>query len=71
MRSKDKNAHIVPSEKVIEDFEGGSATTEKLSRVNDGSAAKSVFGTPLDQKPYDANIPRLCVFTFVLGLGNI
>lgn len=40
-----------------------------------GSASKvsnkSFFGSKINDKVYDANIPRLCVFTFVLGLGNI
>ena len=32
---------------------------------------KSFFGSKINEKVFDANIPRLCIFTFVLGLGNI
>ena len=32
---------------------------------------KSVFGTPQTERNYEANIPKLCFFTFVIGLGNI
>ena len=37
--------------------------------VNDNK--KSVFGTPQTERNFEANIPRLCFFTLVIGLGNI
>lgn len=35
------------------------------------SGRKSVYGTPQTQKNFDANITKLCFFTFVIGMGNI
>jgi hypothetical protein len=32
---------------------------------------KSVFGTPQVERNFEANLPKLCFFTFVIGLGNI
>ena len=34
-------------------------------------AGKSTFGTPIKGKVYEANIMKLCIYTFVIGLGNI
>jgi hypothetical protein len=30
-----------------------------------------MFGTVINSKHHDANIWRLCVYTFVIGLGNM
>jgi hypothetical protein len=35
------------------------------------TSKKSIYGTPQTTKNFDANIPRLCFFTFVIGMGNI
>ena len=37
----------------------------------DKSAGKSTFGSPLEGKQHEANILRLCIYTFVIGMGNI
>lgn len=34
-------------------------------------ANKSTFGSPVKPKIHDANILQLCIFTAVIGLGNI
>ena len=56
----------------IEEYEGGmDAEKPGLAQVANFDDNKSVFGSPVKNKVHDANILQLCIFTFVIGLGNI
>lgn len=47
------------------------AEKPRLAQVAVADANKSVFGSPVKAKTHDANILQLCIFTAVIGLGNI
>lgn len=47
------------------------AEKPRISQVVNADLKKSTFGSPVKSKVYDANIMQLCIFTFVIGLGNI
>jgi hypothetical protein len=57
----------------IEEYEGGmDAEKPRLSQVGANDVVnKSAFGSPVKSKVHEANIWQLCIFTFVIGLGNI
>jgi len=51
-------------------YEGG-LDVEKDIKADSGTKLKESSASIKNQKPREANIMQLCIFTFVLGLGNI
>jgi hypothetical protein len=52
-------------------YEGGIDTEKVEIKEDSASKLKEGKASGKDQKPHEANIMQLCIFTFVIGLGNI
>jgi hypothetical protein len=65
---------VTPITTNIEQNTGVALITDPENKIDTlaiNANKKSVFGTPQTERNFEANIPKLCFFTLVIGLGNI